>query len=320
MSGCSPSSAIRSLSLPGRQLTLKQISDHPFYELHYQGDYGFGDFIKTGRQINANRLPSNEDPIFSCSCFSALGDPQQYLFGRNFDWYDHSALILFTDSPAGYASVSMVDISYLGYDRQHSPLDDLHVLVRAPFLPFDGMNEHGLAVGMMSVDHAEGGVDKEKITLDELELIRLMLDYARDVPEALQLLENFNVDFGSVPVHYLLADASGNSAVVEYLAGAPVVVKSTQTWQAATNFLITEEKPDGANSSCFRYNHLVNALSGTGGSLNSRDGMNLLKEVSQKGETGTRWSIIYDLTNKRISLTMGRNYITTYSFFTQKDG
>ncbi len=136
----------------------------------------------------------------------------------------------------------MVDISYLGYDRQHSPLDDPQALLRAPYLPFDGMNEHGLAVGMMSVSHAEGGVDKEKFTLDELELIRLMLDYARDVPEALDLLEDFNIDFGSVPVHFLLADASGNSAVVEYLAGVPVVVKSAQPWQVATNFLITGRK------------------------------------------------------------------------------
>ena len=36
------------------------------------------------------------------------------LLGRNFDWYEHPALILFTDPPDGYASVSMVDISYLG--------------------------------------------------------------------------------------------------------------------------------------------------------------------------------------------------------------
>ena len=320
LSGCSPSSATRTLSLPNRQLTIKQISDHPFYELHYQGDYGFGDFIRTGREINASRIPLNEDPIFSCSCFSALGDPQQILFGRNFDWYDHSALILFTDPPGGYASVSMVDISYLGYDRQHSPLDDPQALVRAPYLPFDGMNEHGLAVGMMAISHAEGGVDKEKITLDELELIRLMLDYARDVPEALKLLEKYNVDFGSSPVHYLLADASGNSGVVEFLAGVPVVVRTNQSWQVATNFLISEEKPDGANSSCFRYNHLARTLNDTGGKLNMREGMELLQDVSQRGETATRWSIIYDLSNKSVSLAMGRNYNTVFSFSIQKDG
>ena len=45
--------------------------------------------------------------------------------GRNFDWGLHSALVLFTDPPVpgAYASVSMVDISYLGYDPNHSPLD-----------------------------------------------------------------------------------------------------------------------------------------------------------------------------------------------------
>ncbi len=49
------------------------------------------------------------------------------------------------------------------------------------------------------------------------------------------------------------------------------------------------------------------------------NGMVLLKEVSQLGETGTRWSIIYDLTNKRISLVMGRKYTTIYSFSIPKE-
>ena len=47
--------------------------------------------------------------------------PDDRLFGRNFDWRYSPALLLFTDRPAagGYASVSMVDIAYLGFDDRY---------------------------------------------------------------------------------------------------------------------------------------------------------------------------------------------------------
>ncbi len=43
------------------------------------------------------------------------------LLGRNFDWNDHRSLLLFTDPPRRYASVSLVDISYLGYSKNDAP-------------------------------------------------------------------------------------------------------------------------------------------------------------------------------------------------------
>ena len=65
------------------------------------------------------RPKSLHRPPGRCSLFAALGDPENRLFGRNFDWRYSPALLLFTDRPAGggYASVSMVDIAYLGFGR-----------------------------------------------------------------------------------------------------------------------------------------------------------------------------------------------------------
>ncbi|MGC1215398.1 MAG: hypothetical protein WA890_29600 [Micromonospora sp.] len=59
--------------------------------------------------------------------------------------------MLRTDSPDGYASVSLVDISYLGVGPE--PVGDRRLL-NAPLLPFDGMNERGLAVGLAADDRA----------------------------------------------------------------------------------------------------------------------------------------------------------------------
>lgn len=78
-------------------------------------------------------------------------------YGWNFDWDYGTALLLFTDPPGGYASVSMVDIAYLGIegksekDLQNLPYEERQLLLGAPSLPFDGMNERGLAIGMAAV-------------------------------------------------------------------------------------------------------------------------------------------------------------------------
>ena len=52
--------------------------------------------------------------------FGAGGDP---ILGRNFDFHDEPALLLRHHPPGAYASISMVDISYLGFDRAPSRAD-----------------------------------------------------------------------------------------------------------------------------------------------------------------------------------------------------
>lgn len=304
------SAPVEEAMLPDFAAELWQVSDYPFYELHYQGGYGFAEYLDTG--IYPSQVENvSYRPAFACSGFAAFGDPDVPIFGRNFDWHEHPALILFTKPPDGYASVSMVDISYLGYDSEHTPLDDPEGLRDAPYLPFDGMNEHGLAVGMMAVGHSDGGTDPEKRTLDSLEVIRLLLDYTREVDESLALMSEYNVDFGTVPIHYFLADQSGNAAVVEYLDGEPIVVRTDGSWQVSTNFLLTEEQPRGADSSCWRYNHLARSLAEASGNMNENNSMSLLQEVSQKN---TRWSLVYNLKDLTISAAINSDFDQTYEF------
>ena len=89
--------------------------------------------------------------------FASLGDSENRLYGRNLQADPGPGLLLFTDPPDGYASVSMVDIEYLGFsssDVSHLadlPLEERQALLNAPRIPFDGMNEHGLAIGMAAL-------------------------------------------------------------------------------------------------------------------------------------------------------------------------
>ena len=296
--------------------TLRKVADLPFYEMHYYGDYGFGEYLKADPRAGASSRPHEPemDIGWACTCFSSLNPEGEMIFGRNFDWYDHPALILFTSPPGGYASVSMVDISYLGYDEESSWLDRT-ALLGAPYMPFDGMNERGLAVGMMAVPHADGGHDPRKVTISSLQAIRLMLDYAGDVDEAISLLQDYNIGFGDgPPLHYLTSDSSGKSAILEFIDGEAKVIRSTETWQVSTNFLISDVNPEGARAPCWRYSKAYQSLEQAKGNISQEEGMDILEDVSQSGDFPTIWSAAYNMTTGEVQVVVGREYSEVYEF------
>ena len=295
------------------EIELLKVDDHPLYVMHYTGDYGFDDFLKEGLQGDSgNELHLVGTYGWACSCFAAMPQTGDAHFGRNFDWNNDPALLLFTDPPDAYASVSMVDISYLGFGMEEPSREDRHRLVEAPFMPFDGMNEYGVAVGMMAVPRAEGGNDPGKVTIDSLHAIRLVLDYARNVNEAIDLLKKYNIDFtGGPPLHYLIADRGGNSVVVEYLDGRMTVIPNNDTWQVATNFILSDVTLNQAKSTCDRYQIAYDTLSMTAGQISLEESMSLLQDVSQDN---TIWSVVYDMTSGEIHVVMGRAYEHTLDF------
>jgi len=297
--------------------SLRRISDFPLYEMHYYGDYGFGSFLHEGIEIDD---PTQSDfggigDEWACTCFAAFSEKGDLVFGRNFDWYVHPALILFTDPPGGYASVSMVDISYLGYGVEEPSGAEREGLLDAPYFPFDGLNEHGLAIGIMAVSDADGGEDPDKVTIGSLHAVRLMLDYARDVDEAISLLRNYNVEFdGGPPLHYLIADSSGNSAVVEFIGGEANALRNSEPWQVATNFVISGTAPESRGSLCSRYRRAYEVLEEANGDISPEEAMALLGDISQSGDFPTIWSVVYDMSSGDSQVAVGRQYDEVHQF------
>jgi predicted choloylglycine hydrolase len=206
----------------------------------------------------------------------------------------------------------MVDISYLGFGTEKLSWSDRLRLMEAPSLPFDGMNEAGLAVGMMAVPEAGAPRDPRKVTLDSLQVIRLLLDHAASVDEAISLFEAYNVDWGSgPPLHYLVADVAGNSAVIEFVRGEMNVLRNEQPWQVATNFVISGKSQEEARSLCPRYRRASDVLQQAGGSLSPDEAMSLLEQVSQEI---TMWSVVYDMSDGQVAVAMGRDYGDVHRF------
>jgi hypothetical protein len=294
--------------------TLQKVDDYPLYTMTYTGAYRPRETVMSYEKL----LPATvTSPAWACSLFTVLLDEDHLLYGRNFDWQFSPALLLFTDPPDGYASVSMVDIAYLGFDESNSTailelsLEERTVLLDAPYLPFDGMNEYGLAIGMAAVPPGNVQPDPSKETIGSLGIIRQMLDHARTVNEAVDIMENYNIDFtGGPAIHYLIADGTGNSVLVEYYNGEMQILENDEPWHLATNFL-RSSVDDPAEGGCWRYNKISAQLAEVNGQIDAQGAMQLLAGVAQNN---TQWSVMYQMSSGTINVAMGQEYQDVHRF------
>ena len=297
--------------------SLEQVDDYPLYTMNYYSSYSAAGAVGARSAAKADADTPVPKATWGCALFAALADHDNVLLGRNFDWEYSPALLLFTDPDDGYASVSMVDIAYLGFGGARAgrltelPLTERRALLDAPFLPFDGMNEHGLAIGMAAVPGSEMPFDPDRKTVDLLRIIRETLDHARDVDEAIGLFRSYNVNWqGGPPLHYLIADASGRSALVEFYRGEMVILPNERPWHQATNFL-RAAAGDSPGGRCWRYDRISDQLTSNDGKLGPRNALALLDDVAQEN---TQWSIVYGINSGEIHVVMGREYVKVHTF------
>ena len=288
--------------------SLEKVNDYPLYVMRYKGEYFFDFFAERGVEWGPYRKLYDKINPAACTSFAALSPKADAFFGRNFDWKHSSSLLLFTEPPNGYASVSMVDLFYLGLEGlQEIPWARRINLLGSPYATIDGMNECGVAIAQNAVPRRNTPKDPNRPTLLNSQIARLVLDHAQDVDEAMDLIRQYNIDFADTAVHFHVADASGKSAIVEYVNGGISVVRDGKPWQVSTNFLFSEAiKPD-----CWRYNNAAKSLGDSQGRKSADEAMSLLQSTSLDN---TMWSVTYNLTTGQISLAMGKDYEHIHTF------
>ena len=296
--------------------TLEKVDDYPVYTMRYFGPYVRASELSEESDSQGAALDAND---WACSLFAAVGDPRRPVFGRNFDWEYSPILVLFLEPEEGHRSIMSIDIAYLVDEEaigrlDTAPVEELLPLLSAPFLTFDGMNEHGVAIGMAAVDYEVGyPSDPEKRDVGDLRMMREVLEAAATVDEAIAFLEGINpVSQGGPNTHYLIADATPSAALIEYHDGEMVVFRSSaeSPWQLGTNFpvVLTGGNPAG---NCWRYDLIEATLREHGGSLSADEAADLLQAVSTPT---TRWSIVYDLAALKARLVIERNTEAVHTF------
>ena len=277
-------------------MSLEKVDKYGMYQMTYYGDYGFDEFLEVGARNDADietfvtkrllkGLPINLGVTGDgCTAFVVRNESGDILFGRNFDFLYAPSLQLYTAPNNGYASVSTVNLAFAGYSGDNLPdgsFFDTFLTLAAPFLPFDGMNEKGLAIALLAVPKAEVPYNPDKITLNTTTAIRLVLDKAATVEEAIELLKQYNIYFsGGFEFHYLIADASGHSVIVEYVNQELCVVESETEYQIASNFIAYNGLNIGEGFTEFeRYDRVQNAIEENNGILEVSGAIQLLADV-----------------------------------------
>lgn len=309
--------------------SIEQVGDAHLFTMDYAGDYALDRFLETGASSDAELvayltrqllkgIPMNFDlPDLGCSTFAAQLEDGTPVFGRNFDMYDSPALLVTTRPENGYASISMVNLAYIGYSSEKLPADLMSSIMTlaAPYVPLDGVNEKGLAVGVLLIDTEPTNQQTDKVDITTTSAIRMMLDKAATVDEAIALLNQYDMHASANSCyHFHIADAQGCSAVVEYIGDTMNVIQNP----AATNFLLTPGNYDFGKGQD-RYAALMSTLEENGGVLADEwDAMALLQAVSQQPQadkrSSTQWSCVYNQRTASVDITMNMDYGTVYSF------
>ena len=300
--------------------SIKKVDDYGMFQMTYYGDYAFDDFLKVGakdqdeleafcvkylfKDIPAEISAKINDVGAGCTCFTARNAAGEVIFGRNYDFSVYSAPLQFITRPSnGYASVSTCSLLYMGYNKDNLPsglnTNSLATLA-APYISADGMNEKGVAVAILSVADAKPSFCESKVTLNTTASIRLVLDKAASVDEAIELLKQYNIYFSfDIYCHFMIADASGHSVLVEYWDND---LKVTET-PIASNFIAYNDVKISQGNAIERYHKVKDVLESNTGILSKQQTIDLLLEVgalygqsSVSGE-GLQWSAIYNLSN-----------------------
>jgi hypothetical protein len=153
---------------------------------------------------------------FGCSTIYTQDENGTYFFGRNYDWAECETMIVHTKPENGYESVSTCCLDFLGFGDKYAPdgsMTERMQSITAIYVPLDGMNAKGLVVADLTVGDDEETYQRTgKVNLTTTTAIRLLLNKAADVDEAVALLKQYDMNSSIGISHHLsIADAHGKS-------------------------------------------------------------------------------------------------------------
>lgn len=338
--------------------------DGAVYMMKVKGGFYLDDFVKQGGVKNdaelidfvTSKLTKGlidipiEDPEIACSSFTAQTTDGDRLFGRNYDFSKTNTCIVFTSATKGrHATISTVDLQFLGIDVDsdlHGLMDKITCLAAA-YAPLDGINDAGVSCGIYMT--YQGGAETvatdqntDKPDFTSTTLLRLILDYADDVDEAVAIASAYDLhDSAQTSYHYMVADSSGKSAILEWVGrtdasdndGAQRELKviynndaytvgdmpAEANYQVITNFIL---QPDYYADSTVdemkgydRYMRLYSELSATGGvAADEQAAMNTLAIVGRRtwdnddANCCTVHSVVYNLTDRTMLWVPNEHY------------
>lgn len=335
--------------------SLRDVADGHLYSIDYSADYLLSELMENGGAKSSEQLMAKvfgmmlslpergavSQGEFGCSGFCVKSPDGDVLVGRNFDYKFNSAANLLVRDLAsdGHASIGIAALPFLNDELYKAGAlsdgtTDLSIpAVSSVYCCMDGMNDQGLFIAVLSL--RDGGSvqhDTAKANIIPSLAIRIILDRCSSTDQALDVFRNHNFfadgDNPTRNYHFLIADAGGKSAVVEYYRPGeeiPVAYPGAKDWTMnildtdhVTNFYLTEGWQNiGVGHD--RYDIIHATLEFRNRVMTESECMELLKAVHTdlnpaEVTSNTQWSVVYNLTKKTASVCVNKDYATLCHF------
>ena len=249
--------------------------------------------------------------VIGCTTFF-LEKNGQMVFGRNYDWVTGTGLIntnlrglrKFSYDPFGSKKMEWVSkfgsVTFNQYGKE---------------FPNGGMNEKGLVIELMWLNESQYPKPDARPAISVLQWIQYQLDNCSTIEEVIASDKEIRIASTGTPQHYLIADAKGSVATIEFLNGKMVVHTSNNLPYPVLANSIYQSSPNTLKSSAGKSGE-IGFQANSGDRFSKACSMvqqyqkvninkpivdysfDILKSVSQ-GDF-TKWSIVYDIKNLKI--------------------
>jgi penicillin V acylase-like amidase (Ntn superfamily) len=249
----------------------------------------------------------NASPSVACTTF-CIHTKNDLVFGKNFDFGTGVGHVVVNKRGMLKNSYSLPSEKKLTWVSKFGSVT-FNQMGRE--FPYGGINEKGLVIEIMWLADTKYPEADDRHGVTELQWIQYQLDNFSTVEEVLKSNEKIRISKQSkAPVHFMVVDAKGNKATIEYINGSfvahtgdklPVCVLTNNTYSQSTkhlnNLIDKGEKGNGIfrTSSFDRFAEASFMLKNFKGGNAVDYAFNVLSQTFQPNYT--RWSIVYDIKN-----------------------
>ncbi|MDZ7762890.1 MAG: linear amide C-N hydrolase [Melioribacteraceae bacterium] len=243
--------------------------------------------------------------VYPCTTF-VLQQNDKIIFGRNLDWITGSGLIM--TNHRNVKKTALVDPTEKAIEWT-SKYGSITFNQIGRDLPYGGINETGLVVEHMTLEQTQYPTKDDRYAISANQWIQFQLDNYSTIAEVISSDTLLRIVDATSKYHFLICDRLGNVATIEFLDGKmvshiqnslPIPVLANSTYESSIECYKTDGNTD-SNRSLYNFSTAAHKIQENKKSLNDsivNDAFEILKSVSQG--VGTKWSIVYDITNMKI--------------------
>lgn len=263
--------------------------------------------------------------LFACSTF-LLNKDGQLVFGRNYDWVTGNGAVMINArgvkktsfAPDSEKAITWVSgcgsVTFNQYGKE---------------FPHGGMNERGLVVELMWLAESTYPGADDRAAMNELQWIQYQLDNCATVSEVIATDSVIRISRqNAAPLHYLVADANGDAATIEFINGQMKVHRGkdlpnpvlTNTVYADALRQVEQQGSNGRNygdNSVDRFATACRMVQQFQTTTTKEPAVEYAFSILDKIAQGsfTKWRIVYDITNRQVQfITHDRQQRKTLSF------